>query len=96
MVSVLILAGVLYSYALWNAVAFLVTHAADGLSPYGWFVLVFAVVFPLLVFGAVYAIGHARRIRELAMLALAGLGVVAVFWLNVLAHFVVSESLFLS
>lgn len=92
--TILIIAGVFYAYALWNAVAFLVTAAGAGLSGYGWFVLLFAVVFPLIVMALVYFIARKRSVLEIAVAALAGLGLVAVFWLNVIAHFVVSPGLF--
>lgn len=91
---VLLLTGVFYAYALWNAVAFLITAAGAGLSLYGWFVLLFAVVLPLGVLAAVYAIARKRSILAVLLTSLAGLGLVAVFWLNVIAHFIASPGLF--
>lgn len=93
-VTILIVTGLLYSYALWNALAFLLDHLSTGLSGYGWFVLIFAVVFPLIAFGVVYAIASQRSVLQLLLVALTGLAVVAVFWLNVLAHYAASSSLF--
>ena len=93
-VAILGLTGLFYAYALWNAVAFLVEHSSAGLSGYGWFVLVFAILFPLIAFAIVYAIGNGRPALELLLAAIAGLGVVAVFWLNVLAHYAASPALF--
>jgi len=92
--AILMVTGVFYAYALWNAVAFLITSAGAGLSGYGWFVLLFAVVFPLVVLAVVYVMGRRRSVLELAVLSLAGLGLVAVFWLNVIAHFIASPGLF--
>lgn len=92
--TILTVAGVFYAYALWNAVAFLITSAGAGLSGYGWFVLLFAVFFPLVVLGVVYALTRRRSVLEVAVAALAGLGLVAVFWLNVIAHFIASPTLF--
>lgn len=80
--------GLFYAYAVWNAVAFLIAGAtsAAGLNGVGWAFLLFAAAFPLLVFAAGFAIGWRRRSWELALVLLAGLGLVAVFWLNVLAY----------
>ena len=82
---VLGLAGLFYAYAVWNAVAYLVTVAQYGLNAYGWFVLIFSVVFPILVFVAAYALGRRRSVIEFAVGLLAGLALVAVFWMNVVA-----------
>lgn len=84
--------GLLYAYAVWNAVAFLVAQASGalGLNALGWGVLLFAAVLPLLVFGAAFALGWRRTPGRFALVLLAGLCVVAVFWLDVLAYSVVS------
>jgi hypothetical protein len=82
---VLGLAGLFYAYAVWNAVAYLVTVAQYGLNAYGWFVLIFSVLFPILVFVAAYALGRRRSVLEFAVVLLAGLALVAVFWMNVVA-----------
>lgn len=79
------LAGLFYAYGVWNAVAYLVTVAQYGLNPYGWFVLIFSVLFPVLVFVAAYALGRRRGALELAVVMVAGLALVAVFWMNVVA-----------
>ncbi|MCT1477584.1 hypothetical protein [Microbacterium sp. p3-SID336] len=79
------LAGLFYAYAVWNAVAHLITMAQTGLTGTGWAVLLFGVVFPLIVFGFAFAIGRRRRVGELALVFLAGLGIVAVFWMSLLA-----------
>jgi hypothetical protein len=82
---VLGLAGLFYAYAVWNAVAHLIQMAQGGLTGGGWITLLFGVVFPALVFVFAYAIGRRRRAGELALVLLAGLGIVAVFWLCVLS-----------
>lgn len=83
---VLGLAGLFYAYAVWNAVAHLITMAQSGLSGAGWATLLFGVVFPAIVFFFAYLIGRRRRARELIVVMLAGLGLVAVFWLSLLGY----------
>lgn len=79
------LAGLFYAYAVWNAVAHLITMAQTGLTGGGWATLLFGVVFPAIVFAFAYAIGRRRTVGELALVFLAGLGVVAVFWMSLIA-----------
>lgn len=87
-VGISVLFGLFYAYALWNALAFLISQASGplGLNGYGWFVLLLAVVFPLLAFGVAFAIGWRRVAWEFALVLLVGLCVVAVFWMNVIAY----------
>ncbi len=77
------LSGLFYAYAVWGAIAFLAECAAQGITGYGWFVLILPIVFPVIVFGAAFAAGWRRRFAVFAFLLLAGLALVAVFWLNV-------------
>lgn len=88
--------GLFYAYGVWGALGFLVLQAngALGLNALGWFVLLFAVVFPILVFAGAFALGWRRRAWQFALLLLAGLGLTAVFWLNVLALAATSYSLY--
>ncbi|MEV4735364.1 MULTISPECIES: hypothetical protein [unclassified Microbacterium] len=83
---VLGIAGLFYAYAIWNAIAHLITMAQSGLDTAGWVALVFGVVFPAIVFVFAYLIGRRRRVGELAIVLLAGLGLVAVFWLSLIAY----------
>jgi hypothetical protein len=87
-VTISVLFGLFYAYAMWNALAFLVEQASGplGLNAYGWFVLVLAVLFPLIAFGIAFAIGWRRRAWEFALVLLAGLCLVSVFWLDVVAY----------
>ena len=80
--------GLLYAYAVWNAIAFLVSQASGmlGLSPLGWGVLLFGCALPIVVFAAAFALGWKRPAPHFALVLLAGLGVVAVFWLDLLAY----------
>ena len=86
-VTISVIFGLFYAYFVWNAIDFLITQATGTLSlnGYGWFVLLFAVVFPLIAFGIAFAIGWRRVWWEFGLVLLSGLGVVAVFWLDVLA-----------
>ncbi len=79
------LAGLFYAYAVWNAVAHLITMAQTGLTGTGWVTLLFGVVFPAVVFVFAFVIGRRRHVGELALSFLAGLGIVAVFWLSLIA-----------
>jgi hypothetical protein len=79
------LAGLFYAYGVWNAIAYLITLAQLGLNAYGWFVLIFSVLFPVLVFVAAYALARRRTLVEFALVLVAGLGLVAVFWMNVVS-----------
>ena len=87
-VTISVFFGLFYAYAVWNAVDFLVSQATGSLSlnGYGWFVLLLAVVFPLVAFGISFAIGWRRSWWQFSLVLLAGLGVVAVFWLNIVAY----------
>lgn len=80
--------GLLYAYVVWNAVTLLAYQASGvlGLNGLGWFVLLLAVVFPIVVFAVAFAIGWRRSAGVFALILLAGLALVAVFWLNVLAY----------
>ncbi|MBO0979491.1 hypothetical protein [Microbacterium sp. SD291] len=83
---VLGLAGLFYAYAIWNAVAHLVSMAQGGLTGAGWATLLFGVVFPAIVFVFAYLIGRRRKVGELSLALLAGLGIVAVFWLSLIGY----------
>lgn len=80
--------GLFYAYAVWNALDFLVTQASGplGLNTYGWFVLLLAVVFPVIAFGVAFALGWRRPWWEMGLVLLTGLALVAVFWLNIVAY----------
>ncbi|MCR2809315.1 MULTISPECIES: bacitracin resistance protein [unclassified Microbacterium] len=78
--------GLFYAYAVWNAVGNLVQAAPLGLNGLGWFIWIFAILFPVIVWGAAFAAGYKRRPHEFLLVMLSGLGLVAVFWLNVVAY----------
>ena len=66
--------------------------AQNGLTGIGWVTLLFGVVFPTIVFVFAYAIGRRRRAGELALVLLAGLGIVAVFWLSLIGYSILNMS----
>jgi len=80
--------GLFYAYVVWNAVTLLVYQASGvlGINGLGWFVLLLAVVFPIAVFAAAFAIGWRRNLLQFSLVMVAGLALVAVFWLNILAY----------
>ena len=94
-------AGLFYAYAVWNAIGNLVitlqTFAGAGvtLNALGWFIWIFAAVFPLLVWGGAFAIGYRRAPHELLLVMLSGLALVAVFWLNIVAYTTLNSASFL-
>lgn len=77
--------GLFYAYAVWNAVSYLISLAQLGINLTGWLVLVFAVLLPILVFAGAFSLGRRRGLGESTLVLLAGLGLVAVFWMNVVA-----------
>ncbi|MBB4667131.1 hypothetical protein LG315_06840 [Microbacterium marinum] len=80
--------GLFYAYAVWVAVGFLIAQAGavEGLNGAGWAVLLFSVLFPIIVFVAGVLLGRRRALVQLAIILLVGLGLVAVFWLNILTY----------
>lgn len=92
LVAISALAGLFYAFAVWNSVANLtqaITFYGDaGLSinALGWFVWIFAAVFPIVVWAAAFTLGYRRRVHELLLIMVTGLALVAVFWLNVVAY----------
>jgi hypothetical protein len=84
--------GLLYAYAVWNAIGNLIasvqaaSSAGVSLSALGWFLWIFAAVFPVIVFAAAYRIASRRVAWQVLLIMLGGLALVAVFWLNVVAY----------
>ena len=95
------LLGLFYAYAVWNAIGNLVAtlgvfaEAGLTLNALGWFIWIFAALFPLLVWGGAFAIGYRRAPHELFLVRITGLALVAVFWLNVVAYTTLNSASFL-
>ncbi|GAA1991580.1 bacitracin resistance protein [Microbacterium pumilum] len=78
--------GVFYAYAVWNALGNLIEAAPLGLNGLGWFLWIFATVFPILALAAAFAVGFRRPVHHFFLVMLTGLALTAVFWLNVVAY----------
>ena len=78
--------GLFYAYAVWNALCNLITAAPLGLNALGWFLWIFATVFPILAFALAFAVGFRRPPLLFALVMLTGLALTAVFWLDVVAY----------
>jgi hypothetical protein len=75
-----------YAYALWQAVGNTVQAAQIGLNGLGWLIWIFAILFPVIAFAVSFALGYRRSVAVYTLVLLSGLGLVAVFWLNVIAY----------
>ncbi|GAA0494033.1 bacitracin resistance protein [Microbacterium aurantiacum] len=101
-VAIAAAAGLFFAYAVWSAVGNLIqtvafySEAGFSLNALGWFVWLFAAVFPVLVWSVAFALGFRRRAHELALIMLVGLALVAVFWLNILSYVSLNTSSLLS
>ena len=73
---------------MWNALGNLIQAAQlpTGLNGLGWFIWIFATVFPILVWAAAFALGYRRPAHHFILVMLTGLALTAVFWLNVVAY----------
>lgn len=88
--------GLFFAYAVWSSLAFLLQQAGgvEGLSGYGWFVLLLPVIFPVVAFAGAFALGWRRGALGFSLVMLSALALVAVFWLNILAYASVTTSLY--
>jgi hypothetical protein len=79
--------GLFSAYAVWNALGNLIqaTQLPTGLNALGWFIWIFAAVFPILAFAGAFAIGYRRPVHHFLLVMLTGLALTAVFWLDVVA-----------
>ncbi|HWM17779.1 MAG TPA: bacitracin resistance protein [Microbacterium sp.] len=90
--------GLFYAYAVWNALGNLVQAAQlpTGLNALGWFIWIFATLFPILVWAGAFTLGYRRPAHHLILLMFTGLAIVAVFWLNVVAYTTLNTASLLS
>lgn len=78
--------GLLYAYAVWNAIAYTIPLAGLALGAMTWVALMLSIVLPVVVYAVAIALTRRRRLGTVLLVLLAGLGVVAVFWLDVVGY----------
>lgn len=76
--------GLFYAGAAWLAVT--TTILLAPLNALGWFIWIFAILFPIIAFVVSFALSYRRGVGVYALVLLSGLTLVAVFWLNVIAY----------
>ncbi|HPT95566.1 MAG TPA: bacitracin resistance protein [Microbacteriaceae bacterium] len=83
-----VLFGLFYAYIVWQAIASLVAGVTGplGLNVMGWFVWIMAALVPVLAFGVAFRLGQKHGMLGFALTLFAGLGLAAVFWLNILSY----------
>ncbi|MBS1699222.1 MAG: hypothetical protein JST25_12565 [Actinobacteria bacterium] len=78
--------GLLYAYAVWNAVAYMIPLVGLAIGVTSWVALILAIILPVVVYVLAIALTRRRGLGTVALVLLAGLGVVAVFWLDVVGY----------
>ena len=78
--------GLLYAYAVWNAIAYTIPLAGLAIGATTWVALILAMVLPVVVYVLAVAITRRRGLGTVALVLFAGLGLVAVFWLDVVGY----------
>ena len=80
------LTGLLYAYAIWNAIAYMIPLVGLAVGASTWVALILSVVLPAVVYTVAIALTRRRRLGTVALVLVAGLGLVAVFWLDVVGY----------
>ncbi len=84
--------GLVFAYAVWNAVGNLVAsiQAAQAahlqLSALGWFLWILAAALPIIIYVIAFVLAKRRGLLGVLLLFLAGLGLVAALWLDLVAY----------
>ena len=78
--------GLLYAYAVWNAIAYTIPLAGLAIGATTWVALILAIILPVVVYVLAIAITRRRGLGTVALVLFAGLGAVAVFWLDVVGY----------
>jgi len=78
--------GLLYAYAIWNAIAYMIPLVGLAVGATMWVALILAIILPAVIYAVVIALTRRRGLGTVALVLLAGLGVVAVFWLDVVGY----------
>ncbi len=90
--------GLFYAYAVWNAIGNLVQtvqffgDAGRPLNAFGWALWIFAILFPVIVYVLAFWLAHRRHAGHAVLIMLTGLGLVAVFWLDLVAYTALNSS----
>lgn len=80
------IAGLAYAFIIWTAVFYTVQLAVDGLTGYGWLILLLPSVVAAVVFAVAVVTGRRRTLGAFVMVLLAGLGLSAVFLLDTFGY----------
>jgi len=80
------IAGLAYAFVIWTAVFYAVQLAVDGLTGYGWFILILPPVVAAVVFAIAVVAGRRRPLGVFVLMLLAGLGLSAVFLLDTFGY----------
>ncbi|MFB7842729.1 hypothetical protein [Microbacterium sp. NPDC056052] len=78
--------GLLYAYAIWNAIAYMIPFVGLAIGATTWVALILAIILPAVIYVVAIAVTRRRRLGTVALVLLAGLGLVAVFWLDVVGY----------
>lgn len=78
--------ALLYAYAIWNAVAYMIPLVGLAIGVTSWVALILAIILPAVIYVVAIALTRRRRLGTVALVLLAGLGLVAVFWLDVVGY----------
>lgn len=91
--------ALLYAYAVWSAIGNLVAAVGVAsrnglhLNAMGWFIWIFAALFPVIVYAGAFSFARRRRPGVAILAMLSGLAIVAVFWLDVTGYTALSSIL---
>lgn len=89
--------GLLFAYSVWSAVASLIKiTGANDLSGLGWLLVILPIVVPIVVYIGAVAFGYRRAVGEFALILLAGLALVQVYWMNTIALLATSGTTYLA
>ncbi|WP_036320583.1 hypothetical protein [Microbacterium indicum] len=88
---VFIVFGVLYAYAIWAGITYLIVMASTAsayggsLTPVAWIAMIMTMVVPVVSYAASAILGRGRALWALGLMLLTGLALTGVFWLDVQA-----------
>ncbi|MGN8026060.1 hypothetical protein [Microbacterium sp. 22242] len=80
------LTGLFYAYAIWNAIAYMIPLVGLAVGVTTWIALILSIVLPAVIYAGALALTRRRGLGTVALVLVAGLGLVAVFWLDVVGY----------